>query len=273
MPRQVCKETKVAGMRVIDFDRFRKHLADELKLVGGDDQEEEGGEVTVVTWWERPVGVLVRPDLWAEAQHEKPVESLLVQRFGMREARQRLTEMREVAGRGKHTIVTVNRRDRAVYTPFAWADEVFGRMGLFDLSVAGESQVVEDDGAAVAGPECVLMLFRRAVTVAELLAEYAGSADPVLEMDRRLVVGPGRISAGRRRRLRGVVYVEDGVVARVRAVDPDGEWVNLPDRVSLAPVSAPLSAAEIDEWLPTLRMYPGDEKQPRQGAPREYVDL
>ncbi|GAB4590314.1 hypothetical protein Ntsu_81460 [Nocardia sp. IFM 10818] len=70
-----------------------------------------------------------------------------------------------------------------------------------------------------------------------------------------------------------LVLVVDGRVERVRAVDPAGEWVEQADGYVLAPVSAPLTRAEIDERFPGLGLYPGDARAVAPGQAREYIDL
>ncbi|WP_107661093.1 recombinase family protein [Nocardia suismassiliense] len=85
------------------------------------------------------------------------------------------------------------------------------------------------------------------------------------------------IDPARRPYVRAIVYVIDGVVARVRTVDPDIAWN--PDtedgRADLgAALSAPLTAEQVAEKLPTLPadLAPG---QPRTSARknREYIPL
>lgn len=82
-----------------------------------------------------------------------------------------------------------------------------------------------------------------------------------------------RIAPGKRRRLRGVVYVHEGVVARIRAVDPQGVWAEDARGYASIPVTAPLTDAEIGQQLPTLELLPGATLPQTQGPSRRYLPL
>ncbi|MGW4635560.1 recombinase family protein [Nocardia sp. NPDC004415] len=84
------------------------------------------------------------------------------------------------------------------------------------------------------------------------------------------------ISQARRKHLRAVVYVVDGTVARVRAVDPDLAWNPDDDRgyadlgkALSAPITDPVRVADL---VPAgLRL--GDKRPHVKGKIREYVSL
>lgn len=82
-----------------------------------------------------------------------------------------------------------------------------------------------------------------------------------------------RIAASRRPHVKGIVYVADGVVVRIRGIDPDGEWREDERGYADAPVTGPLSEAEIAERLPTLGIRLGDHRPHVRGKIREYVPL
>ncbi|NKY53889.1 hypothetical protein [Nocardia vermiculata] len=241
-------------MRVIEYDYLRNHLSAELSRAYRD------GEATVVAWWDRPVGVLMSEGVWSQGREVVPVpDSVIDEPMNSRAARPALRVLREKLERGRHVTVTVYS-DAAVIAPYGWAREAFLRWDLPELL-----QPVPARG-------CVLVAYRSARMVKKLAGEFVGAVDPEWEIDRRLAEPQARISLDRRERLRGVVYVEAGRVVRVRTVDPEGQWVDLEGRVSLAPVSAPLTRAEIDSQLPGLGLYPGDQRLTPRGVSREYVD-
>ena len=81
------------------------------------------------------------------------------------------------------------------------------------------------------------------------------------------------IGAPQRSRLKGIVYVVDGIVRRVRGVDPDGTW-HYDDRgFADIPVTAPLTDVEIARRLPTLPLRPGDQRPHVKGKIREYLPV
>jgi len=73
--------------------------------------------------------------------------------------------------------------------------------------------------------------------------------------------------------LKGVVYVADGVVARVRAVRPDGTWQYDDRGYADVPLTAPLTGAQIAEQFPTLGIRTGDARPHVRGKIREYQPL
>jgi hypothetical protein len=71
-------------------------------------------------------------------------------------------------------------------------------------------------------------------------------------------------------RLKGVVYVADGTVSRIRAVQPDGTWQRDDRGYADIPVTSPLTSQQIAEQFPTLGLRPGARKPHVRGKLREY---
>ncbi len=217
----------------------------------------EDNHVIVLERSKKPAGVLMGHDLWLIGQ-ERAIEPARAEEMNSRRAQNAMKPIREHLDQGVHTIVTVDSHPKAVFAPYEWARELFPELGL---------------PATPQPPESALIVYRSLNRLAELDAEFAGTPDPEFEMDRRLSAGPTRIPAIRRNRLRAVVYVHDGVVARVRTLDPHAQWEDLPGPFSLAPVSPPLTALQIERKLPGLPLRPGDKQEQRWGTWREYLDL
>lgn len=259
VPSRERKARKVSRMRVIEFDYLRTHLSEELKRAYRDD------EATVVAYLDQPIAVLMSHGVWAVGQQHKAVPATLVDEpINSRAARPMLRELREKLERGRHITVTV-WKDQAVIAPYGWARTAFPDWGL--------REVLQPPTEETQGENSVLIVYRSTRTLQKLLVEFEGAEDPEWEMDRRLGYSRWPISEERRKRLRGVVYVEAGRVVRVRALDPDAEWTELEGHVSLAPVSPPLEREEIDAQLPGLGLYPGDRRLAPQGVAREFFDF
>lgn len=72
--------------------------------------------------------------------------------------------------------------------------------------------------------------------------------------------------------IKAIVYVIDGVVARVRAVEPDLSKWDTDDRgYADILVTAPLTDVQIARQLPTLGLALGDERPHVRGRIREFV--
>lgn len=81
------------------------------------------------------------------------------------------------------------------------------------------------------------------------------------------------VASMKKPRLRAIVYIVDGVVERIRGVDPGGQWI--PDARGYwdIPVTAPLTAEQVAERLPTLGIRLGDHRPHVRGKLREHVAL
>lgn len=81
------------------------------------------------------------------------------------------------------------------------------------------------------------------------------------------------IAPTRRSRVKGFVYVVNGVVTRVRAVDPDGHWHEDHRGYVTAPITEPLTEIQLDEQFPTLGLRLGQARPHIRGKIREYLPL
>ncbi|MFJ8747370.1 hypothetical protein ACIRL2_49565 [Embleya sp. NPDC127516] len=82
-----------------------------------------------------------------------------------------------------------------------------------------------------------------------------------------------RVAKASRPKIRALVVVDQGVVARVWPVDPSRVWRERDGRVALPLGDRPLTAHEIATRYPGLGIMPGDERPMRRGLLREYVPL
>lgn len=82
------------------------------------------------------------------------------------------------------------------------------------------------------------------------------------------------IAPARWPRLKAIVYVVDGNVARVRAVEAELSKWDTDDRgYADVPVTTPLTEVQIAQQLPTLGIALGDHRPHVRGKIREYVSL
>lgn len=251
-------------MRYVDALSLRTNFRHELNAA---DVE----RAMVITVWGEPVALLLSSGQWALGRERVPVDDAFVDELGSVDARPKLTMLHEAATkRGRHTKITKHKRVAAVLVPYDWGVRAFP-----ELDLASPAPYPPPAAEVSDGPPCALVLYRKQSTQDDLVGRFADAEDPVLESDRRLSAGPARITRDRQARLRAVVYVVDGRVERVRAVDPDAEWAPVPGeaRSSFAPVSEPLSAKEIDELVPGLGLHPGDEHPALAKKWREYVPV
>lgn len=125
------------------------------------------------------------------------------------------------------------------------------------------------------GGDCVLVVYRNTRTrkvdpdTHRRFGETRAGEDAQLEADRKWFP----IGATRRGRLKAIVYVVDGVVTRLRAVDPNGRWVSDDRGYMEVPVGAPLTEVQIAKQLPTLTIALGEPRPHVRGKIREYVSL
>jgi DNA invertase Pin-like site-specific DNA recombinase len=81
------------------------------------------------------------------------------------------------------------------------------------------------------------------------------------------------IAPARKPRLKGFIFVVDGVVTRVRAVQPDGDWKWDDRGYADVPLTAPLTDLQIAEQFPALGVRLGDRRPHVRGKIREYLPL
>jgi DNA invertase Pin-like site-specific DNA recombinase len=123
--------------------------------------------------------------------------------------------------------------------------------------------------------DCVLVVYRNTrpgkidPDTSRRYGETGQSEAVQLEADRKWwPIAPARKAA-----LKGFVYVANGVVTRVRAVQPGGAW-HYDDRgYADVPLTAPLTGRQIADQFPTLRLRPGDPRPHIRGKIREYQPL
>lgn len=126
------------------------------------------------------------------------------------------------------------------------------------------------------GRDCALVVYRNTrpgkvdKDTNRRYGETGASEKVQVEADRKWFP----IAPARRRRLKAIVYVVDGIVARVRGVDPDPSKWDTDDRgYADVPVTKPLTEVQIAKRLPTLGMGIGDARPHVRGKIREYVPL
>lgn len=122
--------------------------------------------------------------------------------------------------------------------------------------------------------DCVLVVYRntRPGKIDDSNRRYGetGQSERVqLEADRKW----WNVSPARQGRLKGVVYVVNGTVARIRAVDPEGEWERDDRGYADIPLTAPLTDIQVAEQFPTLGLRLGDQRPHVKGKIREYLPL
>ncbi|GGL44345.1 recombinase family protein [Nocardia jinanensis] len=122
--------------------------------------------------------------------------------------------------------------------------------------------------------DCALIVYRRSKTKVNpdtnrRYGETGQSEAVQLDADRKW----WPIAPTRRSKLKAIVYIVDGVVARVRAVDPAGQWHEDDRGYADVPLTAPLTDIQIAKQLPTLGLQLGDERPHVKGKLREYVRL
>ena len=126
------------------------------------------------------------------------------------------------------------------------------------------------------GRDCVLVVYRNTrpgkidPDTNRRYGETGAGQKAQLEADRKWFP----IAPARRPRLKAVVYVADGIIVRIRAVNPDPDAWNTDDRgYADIPVTGPLTEVQIAQQLPTLGLTLGDARPHVKGKIREYLPL
>jgi DNA invertase Pin-like site-specific DNA recombinase len=140
----------------------------------------------------------------------------------------------------------------------------------------GRSTLYRQLGAYKDGADCALVVYRNTRTLKidpdtnRRYGETHAGEKAQLEADRKWF----HIAPVRWPRLKAIVYVVDGIVERVRAVNPDlAKWSTDDRGYADVPVTAPLTPLEIAKQLPTLDLTPGKPRPHQKGKLREYLDL
>ena len=148
-------------------------------------------------------------------------------------------------------------------------DEIAETFGVHRATLYRQLHAYHDGG------DCALVVYRNTRTrkvdpdTNRRYGETGAGEAAQLEADRKWFP----IATSRRLHLKALVYVVDGVVARVRAVDPDGTWVDDDRGYADIPVTKPLTDLQIAEKLPTLGLRIGHERPHVRGKIREYLPL
>jgi hypothetical protein len=125
------------------------------------------------------------------------------------------------------------------------------------------------------GRDCVLVVYRNTrpgkidPDTSRRYGETGQSEKVQLDADRKW----WPIAPARRPHVKGFVYVADGTITRIRAVDPAGSWHDDDRGYADAPLTPPLTALQIAERFPTLGLRLGDPRPHVRGKIREYVTL
>ncbi|MBN9739334.1 MULTISPECIES: recombinase family protein [unclassified Pseudonocardia] len=124
------------------------------------------------------------------------------------------------------------------------------------------------------GRDCALIIYRNSRPKVDHTQRRYGETGAgekfQLEADRKWFP----IAPARRTRLRAMVYVVDGVVARVRAVTGEpSAWSDDDRGYADVPVDPPLTDLQIARQLPTLGIALGDPRPHQRGKIREYLTL
>ena len=144
--------------------------------------------------------------------------------------------------------------------------------GVFRVA---RSTLYENLAAAQDGRDCVLVVYRNTRPgkidrdTNRRYGETGQDEVVQLEADRKW----WNVAPARQPRLTGVVYVVDGTVTRIRAVDPDGTWQRDDRGYADIPLTKPLSDLEAAERFPALGIRLGDPRPHVRGKIREYLPL
>jgi DNA invertase Pin-like site-specific DNA recombinase len=138
----------------------------------------------------------------------------------------------------------------------------------------GRSTLYESLAAYKDGGDCVLVVYRNTrpgkVDGSNRRYGETGQSEEVqLEADRKW----WPVATARQGRLKGMVFVVNGIVARIRAVDPAGAWERDDRGYADISLSAPLTEVQAAEQFPTLMLRLRDPRPHVKGKIREYLPL
>jgi DNA invertase Pin-like site-specific DNA recombinase len=149
------------------------------------------------------------------------------------------------------------------------AGEIAGVVGV------ARSTLYENLSAYKDGGDCVLVVYRNTrpgkvdPDTNRRYGETGQSEKVQLEADRKW----WPVAPARQGRLKAIVYVVNGTVARIRAVDPDGTWQRDDRGYADVPLTAPLTEVQAAERFPALGIRLGDLRPHVKGKIREYLPL
>lgn len=138
----------------------------------------------------------------------------------------------------------------------------------------GRSTLYESLAAYKDGGNCVLVVYRNTrpgkVDGSNRRYGETGQSEKVqLEADRKW----WPVAPARQTRLKGIVYVVNGTVARIRAVDPAGTWERDDRGYADIPLTVPLDDVEVAQQFPALGLRLGDLRPHVKGKIREYLSV
>lgn len=139
----------------------------------------------------------------------------------------------------------------------------------------GRSTLYRTLGAQHSGRDCAYVVYRntRPGKVDRDTGRRYGETGPLERDQIKADRGWWNIGPLRRPRVKAIAYVVDGVVTRIRGINPDGQWKEDERGYVAAPVTAPLTDTQIAEQLPTLPFTINDQLPRVRGKMREYVTL